>query len=382
MAQQKVHSFLLQLIGKKNRSLTTDLLLWLLYLASWPYRIFVGAKALFYRWGILRGDSLEIPVISVGNITVGGTGKTPLVCYLAQFYQKQGFKPAILLRGYKGKFAGAVGLVTDGQEIFMDTLEAGDEAVMMAHQLSDVPILVGADRFATGGYAQEKLGVDLIILDDGFQNFKLTRDLDLVTIDSLNPFGYGHVLPRGLMREPKSALGRAHALILTHVDQVPQVPLEKLKDKLTNDFPAVPIIEAGYEPIFLRDVAGTEEKKLDLSKKKIVAFSGIGNPRSFEEKLSSLGGDVIYRLRFSDHHKYTEEEILQVFSAAFAKDADMIITTEKDAISLPAHLRELIAGQKMALWVLGIEVSIASGKDKIVALLKDVVERKEGGKNE
>ncbi len=362
--------------------MAADFLLWLLYLASWPYRIFVLIKALFYRWGILRSDSLEVPVISVGNITVGGTGKTPLVCYLAQFYQKQGLKPAILLRGYKGKFAGSVGLVSDGKEIFMDTPEAGDEAVMMAHQLSGVPILVGADRFATGCYAQEKLGVDLIILDDGFQNFKLARDLDLVTIDSLNPFGYGHLLPRGLMREPKSALKRAHALILTHVDQIPQVPLDKLKAKMADDFPAIPIIESGYEPIFLRDVAGSEEKKLDLNKKKIVAFSGIGNPRSFEEKLMSLGGDVIYRLRFSDHHKYTEEEILQVFSAAFAKDADMIITTEKDAISLPAHLRELIAGQKMALWVLGIEVSIASGEDEFVALLKNVAERKEGGKNE
>ncbi len=372
MTYKGITSNYLRLIQGKEQGVWVPVALVVLNVLSLIYRFIICLRTIFYRLGIPPRKKLPVKVISVGNITVGGTGKTPLVRYLAQFYISRGKNPAILLRGYKSEFSGDVGVVSNGKEILMDPDEAGEEAVMLARQLPEVPVLIGGDRYRTGMYAIEELDVDIVILDDGFQFLRLRRDLDLVAIDAVTPFGYDYLLPRGLLREPVRALRRADVIIITKVEHLPQKPLEKLRQRLIAIAPDALIVEAKHRPVFLRDFTGREEKELELNKDRVLAFSGIADPQSFESSLQNMGADIVLRLRFPDHHHYSEEEILHIFSEAFTRQAELIITTEKDVMGLPPHLQELIAGQKMTLWVLGIEVEISSGEERFEDLLANM----------
>lgn len=362
---EKAVRYFFQILEGRKKGLWPQILLFLLHILSLPYGFVVISRRFLYSLGILPRKRAEVPVISVGNITVGGTGKTPLVRYLTQFYREQGFSPAILLRGYGGAFQGEAGLVTDGHTLHMEAKQAGEEAVMMAWQMPGVPILIGKKRIACAHMAAEKLDIDLLILDDGFQHLQIRRQLDLVAVDATNPFGYGYLLPRGLLREPLRTLKSAQILVLTKVDQVPARRLQRIKDNLKQKAPGSLLVEAGYRAVFLRDLPGEKTLPLDLHRERILAFSGIGNPRSFEETIKGLGGEITARLRFPDHHSYTEEEILHIFSLAFQRRVDLIITTEKDAIGLPLYLRELIAGQEMTLWVLGIEIEVLDKEERL-----------------
>ena len=208
-----------RILYRKEKSLGTKILLLPLYLLSVPYQWAVRTRILFYNIGLLKTKRLPCPVISVGNITVGGTGKTPLVMLLARGLKERGIKIAILSRGYKRK-KNSDSLVSDGQNLFLSPEAAGDEPYLMANALKGVPILVGKDRFMTGQMALERFGVRGLLLDDGYQHLHLHRDLNILLIDSNVGFGDGHLLPRGILREPLSHLQRADLFVLTKVEDI------------------------------------------------------------------------------------------------------------------------------------------------------------------
>jgi len=354
----------LRLVQGKKKGPFVPILLFFLRLASFFYGLVILFRNFLYRLRILPRRRLNIPVISIGNITIGGTGKTPLVRMVADIIKKKNLVPAILIRGYKGSFKGEFAVVSDGYSILMDSEQAGEEALMLATQLPEVPVIIGASRYAAGQYAVEELGVDAVILDDGFQHRTLERDLDIVAIDATNPFGSGYIFPRGLLREPRWSLRRGDLVILTKADYLPLKRRERVLEKLQQLLGKKgKIIQARHRPVWLRDFTGVKERGLGLNKKKVIAFSGIGDPASFERTLEGMGAELVLRLRFPDHHRYTQEELLEIFSMAFMRGAGMIITTEKDIVGLPDELKELIAGQAMGLWVLGIEVEVSEGRE-------------------
>lgn len=354
----------IRLIQGKKKSPFVPIALFFLLLASYFYGFIILLRNVLFRLKVLPRRNLGVPVISIGNITIGGTGKTPLVRLVANILQKKGLVPAILIRGYKGSFSGEVGVVSDGGTIQLSSEQAGEEALMLATQLPGVPVIIGQNRYQTGRYAEEKLGADVIILDDGFQHRNLERDLDIVAIDATNPFGYGHLFPRGFLREPRWSLRRGDILVLTKADYLPLRRRERLLERLNRLMGKKgEIIQARHKPMWLRDFTGEKERGLALNKKKVIAFSGIGDPGSFEKTLEDMGAELVLRLRFPDHHRYSQEEMLEIFSMAFMRGAEMIITTEKDIVGLPDELKDLVAGQEMGLWVLGIEIELSSGMD-------------------
>lgn len=282
--------------------------------------------------------SAHVPVISVGNITAGGTGKTPCILMLAELFFSIGKKPAIISRGYKSGLEKEGGCVSDGRSILVSQQMAGDEPYMMARKLPSVPIFIGKDRIASVKRAEE-MGVGILLLDDGFQYWKLRRDQDIILIDATNPFGYGHGLPRGLLREPLDALSRASLFILTKSDQVHLTDLMEIREELARLAPGVPVLSSTHAPskvvpyekwkAFLHE--GTLE---DVRMKKAYLVSGIGNPAAFKKTAKEAGLRPVGEMTFPDHHRYTEEDLRNAISEAKAKGAELIVMTEKDAVKM------------------------------------------------
>lgn len=369
----RIKNYLLLLIQKKKKGLASDFILLLLWGCSFFYGLYIFIIRRFYRLPIIsRKKRLNLPVVSIGNITVGGTGKIPLIRYLANYYQKQGLKPLILLRGYGGFLQEDAAIVSQGEAILLDARVAGEEAVVMARQLPGVPIVISKNSILGGEYAQRNFKADVLIIDDAFQDFKLKRNLDIVALDAVNPFGYNYLLPRGFLRESPKVLKYAQIISLNKIEQVPAQRLEKLRLKMTKLTGKALLIETIQKPVFIRDISGQEDKDLNLNGEKVLAFSAIGNPASFEATLLKLGAELVGKLRFPDHHTYSEEEVLQIFSVAIRKKADLIITTEKDIRSLPPKINKLVSGQKMTLWMLGIELEIVKGQAEFATKLKTI----------
>ncbi len=299
----------------------------------------------------LRTVHAGIPVISVGNITAGGTGKTPCIMALAKLLIQRGRQPAILTRGYKGGLEKKGGIVSDKERILVTQKEAGDEPYMMAAKLPGVPVIAGRDRVVSA-VAAKALGADVLLLDDGFQYWKLARDLDIVLLDATNPFGGGHVLPRGLLREPMEALSRAGLFLLTKVDQVSGAEISHIKEILTQYAPGVPVISSGHAPTALMPLsawpnAGQVPKETD-----VFLLSGIGNPGAFQKTAVSAGLTVKGTLALPDHHSYTDGDLAKAEALAKAAGANAIVMTEKDAVKIKENCHW--EGAKMPLFVLGI----------------------------
>lgn len=334
--------------------------LWLLLLevASWIYRALVGLRALAYGRGWMRRKEVSVPVISVGNICLGGTGKTPLVEVIARTLAEGRKRVAILTRGYKGSFPGEALVVSDGGHLLAGPAEAGDEAFLLARQLPSVAVIVGRDRFLSGSLAIRQLGADLLVLDDAFQHLALQRNLDIVLIDASEPFGYGHLFPRGLLREPLEALLRADVLVIVREDK--QDAVEEVKKVLPRYNPRAPIFIGERRPLFWVEMPGETRRGLEeLRGKRCVAFSGIANPSSFLSRLSSLEVEVARSLPFPDHHPYSARELQQVAREARAGDAHALLTTEKDAVRIPADFFP----SPLPLLYLRIEMRLAEEED-------------------
>lgn len=318
----------------------------LLTVLSFIYLAAIQVRSLLYRVRVLRSHSVTAWVISVGNITLGGTGKTPVTERLARLLHSRGRKVAVISRGYrrktgprwrrlKEKLLGAptTRMVSDGRNILLNSRVAGDEPYLLAANLEGVPVLINRNRVKAAHYAIRRLKADTIILDDGFQYLGLKRDLDIVLVDGQYPFGDGRIFPRGILREPLRNLSRADLLLITKAREGGQ---EELKEKLRRYNGKAEILECRHNPVYLRDVRTSIKASLELIRgARAATLAGIANPYGFEKTLKELGVEVIYSRRFADHHFYTEQELIDTLNRASQRGAEILLTTEKDAVRFP-----------------------------------------------
>lgn len=367
---EKIETFAVEVIFEEKPGKRATVLRWFLFCLSKLFELGVKIRRYLYKVRILRDTTIGVQVIAVGNLTVGGTGKTPVVEKLARELQAQGRTVAILSRGYRSKPPPLIRriinklllledhtpprVVSDGKNLLLDSEKAGDEPYMLASNLKDVVVLVDKDRVKAGRYAVEKFGCDTLLLDDGFQYWKLHgRRLDVVLVDCQQPFGNGYLLPRGTLREPPSHLSRADVIFITKCDG----NTEALRNRIMQINPKALIIECVHEPLYFVDVFTNERYDLGIIKgKKIAALSGIAQPESFEKSLQNLGAELVYRRRFADHHRFTQQEILNTINQSKKKQAEYIITTQKDAVRFPK-----IDRRDLPILYMRVEIKIIRG---------------------
>ena len=317
---------------------------------SMASKIYGGAVKLrhkLYQKGVVKSRRLPCRVISVGNLSVGGTGKTPMTIYLAKLIQDLGKKAVVVSRGYKGRAEKAGGIVSDGKVLLMGPENAGDEPYMMAANLKNVPVIVGKNRFEAGMLAVRTFKPDVLVLDDAFQHLKLGRDLDLVLLDFRRPFGNGHILPRGIMREPVSALSRADALILTRSDDVrldAKKAIHSLKNRSsTGDKPVFRAFHVPYVHNVIKGKTRISGKKTHspsteslefLKGRKAFVFSGLADNDDFHRTVRDLDCVVSGCMEFPDHHSYSGVDIENIIQSARQANADCLVTTEKDYVRI------------------------------------------------
>jgi tetraacyldisaccharide 4'-kinase len=304
-----------------------ELLLLPLTLVSFLFQGIVLLRRACYSHGLCKSHQLPCKVISIGNITVGGTGKTPMVHHIASCLKTAGLNTAVLMRGYHGKETKTSVIVSDGQHLLAQPEQAGDEAFMLAQKLSGVPVLAGKDRISLGEQARQNFTTDIVLLDDGFQYYPLLRDLDIVLINAVNPFGNGFLLPRGILREPLSALSRSSIILLTKTEQSRDTML--LEQTIKRYSPGAHMFKSSMVAQSLRKVLTNEPVAFaTLQGKHVIGLCSIGDPGSFCAMLQSLNPATLQRLIFPDHHWYDETDYKNIHACGAA--ADFIITTEKD----------------------------------------------------
>ena len=367
---ERVEAFVLRAVRAEAPTATERVARGLLTLASVVYGGLVRARNAGYNNGLLRTGRLACRVVCVGNLSVGGTGKTPTVLALAGAATGAGLRVCILLRGY-GRRGGGVRVVSDGHRVLLGWREAGDEAVLLAERLRGVPVVVGADRLAAGRLIVERFDPQVVLLDDGFQHRRLHRDADLVLLDCTDPFG-GGLLPRGRLREPIAGLRRAAAVLLTRADQGDDP--EGIRRRLAAVAPGCPVGSAVFRPRGLRDLTAARERPLaELRGARVLAVSGIGNPGSFHRTVREAGGLLVGSLAYPDHHAFTEEDRRRMGEAARLHAADWIVTTDKDAVRLEGRLPE---GRPVV--VLEVVVEIVEGAEALEAALGVPVRARRG----
>lgn len=350
-AGERVQTLVLRAVRTETPSPAERIIRGVAALASLVYGGLVRARNAGYNMGLRGARRLPCRVVCVGNVTAGGTGKTPTVAALATAAAAAGLRVCVLLRGYHRE-GGGVRVVSDGRAVQCDWREAGDEAVLLAERLPGVPVVVGGDRVETGKLAVTRFRPDLILLDDGFQHRRLYRDADLVLLDATDPFGGGRLLPWGRLREPITGLRRAHACLVTRVDQGGN--LETLCRQVARAAPGRPIGRAIFRPLWLRDLAAGRERPVkDLCGKRVLAVSGIANPHSFLRTVQDLGVVVVGELAFRDHHAFDAEDRRRMAETARQQGAEWIVTTEKDAVRLRTDLPK---GYPVLAVVVGLEI--------------------------
>jgi tetraacyldisaccharide 4'-kinase len=317
------------------------------------YQYGVRARLALYENNILKSHALSAPVISVGNLTVGGTGKTPCVAWLANFLRGAGHEVAILSRGYKRASRGRVE-VSDGQKILCTPHEAGDEPYLLAQACPGVRVVVDHDRYAAGQWLAARTPISVFILDDAFQHLRLRRDLNLLLLDATAPLD--DIVPLGRLREPLAGLYRADAVIVTRADQeFDRAPLEAIITRYGK--PDVPIFYAWHEVTGLRRLDRVETLAASaLAQQFIATLAGIARPERFIADLTRQGMNIVRRRDFPDHHRYTHAEFQQIIQQARAAQATAIITTEKDAANLP---HELLVASALPVYAAQIEFRCA-----------------------
>jgi tetraacyldisaccharide 4'-kinase len=322
-----------------------------LRLASLPYALAMGLRNRLYDGGWKRIYQAAVPVVSIGNLTLGGTGKTPCVEYVARFYQQQGVRLAILSRGY-GTRAGR-----------------NDEALVLEENLPDVPHLQGADRVALARTAVNELKSEVLVLDDGFQHRRLKRDFDLVLVDATNPWGYGSLFPRGLLREPIGSLRRADMILLTRCDQVNEETCLRIQKEIARSAPDVPVGRTWHQPVELRNSERKTAPLPVLKTQPVAAFCGIGNPNGFRRTLADLETQICAFRSFPDHHAYTRADVAELrgWAEKQAKEC-LLVTTQKDLVKLG---RTELGGR--ALWALRIRLHVEAGQETLQQKLLSVI---------
>jgi tetraacyldisaccharide 4'-kinase len=368
----RVERFAVDVILERRFDFGAAAFRYFLWLLSGLYRQGVRFRLWWYENRLGSVHALGCLVISVGNLTVGGTGKTPVVELFARELTKRGRKVAVLSRGYKSQPAPfpqelldkfrpldqrhPPRLVSDGRSILLDSDLAGDEPFMLASNLKDVLVLVDKDRVKSGLHAICKYGCDTLLLDDGLQFLRLKERIDIVLVDREAPFANRHLLPRGLLREPPEELRRAHIIFITKCDGS---DLTELRAELRRYNTHAEFVECAHKPIHLEDISSHEIKPLEYLKElRIAAISGIARPESFEEGLRKLGADLIYTRRFADHHRFSEGELTRMFERSKTRGARAVITTEKDTVRLPR-----LSKRTLPVYFLRVEIEIIRGHD-------------------
>lgn len=378
--REAIQVYLYQLVHGEKPGILADFLLGLLRIFSSIYGMGVCVKLKLYETGILKQYKLPCKVISLGNITVGGTGKTPTAQRLASIIRDMGYRVVILNRGYRAKAREQVGLVSDGHRIFMTVTEAGDEAYLLAKNVPGVPVVIGKNRSITGAFAAERLKADVVILDDGYQHWQLERDLDIVLIDTINVFGNNFLLPRGTLREPLDNLRRADAFLLTKVDQSTDDARDAIRVTLKEFNEQAIVVESIHSPRCFIEIQewykGVDTQNIALETIKgeqVMAFSAIGNPSSFEQTIADIGAGTVESVRFPDHHDYTMAEMQYIMQKAVDKNVYCLITTEKDAVKIPAEF--IHSKRPLPVYVLGIKVHFTDGYEELMEVIKDVMKK-------
>jgi tetraacyldisaccharide 4'-kinase len=357
----RLRAFVVGALSGADHSLGARSLVALLAPLSALYWVGLKINRLMYSLGLARAERLPARVVSIGNLSAGGTGKTSGAALLAGCALRQGWRPAILSRGYGCRRArGESAVVSNGGRVLADATIAGDEPLLLARKVAGAAVLVGKNRRETGRQAVADLGAEVLILDDGFQYWRLAKDREIVLIDALAPFGTGLLLPAGILREPLSHLPRAHAVWLTHTDLAGEAQVAAIRARVKRYFGGE-LIETIHRPVGLRSLDG--EQALDLAgvrDRPVIALSGIGNPLAFELTLRRLGARVS-PLRFPDHHPYTEADCRAIDGFARRRGA-IIVTTEKDAVRLRA------SAFSTPMWVLAVELVARDGGDLAAGL--------------
>ncbi|MBI5195294.1 MAG: tetraacyldisaccharide 4'-kinase [Nitrospirae bacterium] len=297
------------------------------------YNMILSVREFLYKTSLKDSKRLPSKVVSIGNLTLGGTGKTPAVIALAQAAKKRGFKPCVLTRGYRGKMKTPC-MKSIGNEPCLNTHLAGDEPVLMTYRLPDIPVVIGRNRYFAGMSAINETGKDAInifILDDGFQHWALYRDLDILLIDATNPFGNNKLFPEGILREPLKSMSRADIIVLTKTDAASRAQMDALILKIKRYNPHAPLYPSSHMPVSFVNAKGTVRDIDFINKKRVYAFSGIANPMHFKTSLTAIGAEVVKFNSFRDHYKYRQQDIDMIMETAGGLE---IITTEKDLVKL------------------------------------------------
>jgi tetraacyldisaccharide 4'-kinase len=357
---------------------------------SYVYAGLIWLRVKCYRERYFHDHHLGVPVISIGNLTVGGTGKTPVAELLARALQKEGRKVAILSRGYKSKrqkrariwhkwLARVRGeklpqnpprIVSDGVNVLLDSHTAGDEPYMLAHNLPGVPVIVDKDRVKAGLWAVDHLGADILLLDDGLQYLRLKHRLDMVLVDRTSPWGNGYMLPRGTLREPPAHLMRASYIFLTKCDGGDNTAITK---ELRRHNRVAEIIECRHKSVHLENIHTRERIPVErLYGAHVGAVSGIAVPESFENGLRKLGAKVDVTRRFADHHRFNEKDISQFLERCERRDVEMIVTTEKDFVRFPK-----VENPDVPIYFLRVEIEIVSGKEAFNRMIRILCDPRE-----
>ena len=372
---ENLEQYFIEIIQEKRRSSVDRITYGFLFLVSRFYRRAVQFRLWLYENRVIRNHSIGCLVVSIGNLTCGGTGKTPVVEIFAKTLSRKGRRVAVLSRGYRShddrSFLDKLRrksssrrrevpprVVSDGKDLKLNSLSAGDEPYMLATNLKDVVVLVDKDRVKSGLYAIEEFQTDTLIMDDGFQYLGLRPHLNILLVDSTSPFGNHHVLPRGLLREPIKNIRRADYIFLTKSDASPR--LRHLKDFLRRHNRRAEIIECCHKPKYLEDVfdRGVRFPLTMLNGLKIASLSAIANPASFNAFLLQHGGVLVLERHFADHHRYSQQEMIDFVNSAKAAGAEYILTTEKDAVRMPRLDR-----RDLPFLFLRIEIDILSGQE-------------------
>ena len=376
---ERLESRLVKLIQEKGADLdqpgSVRALLAFLKALSLVFGAVVAVRALLFRAGVLRRYPLGIQVISIGNVTAGGTGKTPVTEIFARTLAAEGRRVAILSRGYRRKeaplwmrlFTQVVSkplVVSDGRRILLDAATGGDEPYMLASNLPGVAVVVDRDRVKAGRYAIKRLGCDTLILDDGFQYQRLRHSVEVVLVDSTNPFGNGNLLPRGILREPARHLKRADIVFLTKC----RGDVSAVREEVRRLNPTAEIVECNHVPKSLRDVWSREELPLSwLEGRTACTLSGIASPRGFEDSLRRLGAKVVWCERYADHHRYDASEVLYALNRTADMGADALVTTEKDAVRFPRF-----ETTPVPCYYLRVDIEILKGAENFAAAVDHV----------
>ncbi len=342
----------LRIISGEATGLIGEAVRWALTVLSWPYSAVVRVRNYLYTTGRLKTHAVGVPVICVGNLTTGGTGKTPLVVWLCRYLQNKPVRCSILTRGYKTRPG-----------------EASDEPALVAGLCPGAAVIVNPDRLAGAAEAICHHDTQVLVMDDGFQHRRLSRDLDIVAVDATRTFGYGKVLPAGLLREPVTGLRRAHAVVLTRCDQVSADTLQRIEEEIRRINPELVVARSIHAPIGVRTLAGIEMEVGQLRGQRVFAFCGIGNPQSFFHTVEHTGAVLVGSATYDDHYRYAVTDLERIYRKAARRKASLILTTQKDW----TKIAPLASPGEPPLACLTVELQITAGRQPLTALIDRLV---------